>query len=344
MFLLKRLLNTFLVLTGVIILVFVIFQLLGDPAKLIAGQTGDKTTMDNIRKSLYLDQTKPKQLLLFLNDISPISFYDSANFRVKEIHGIIFGNKNIIAIKLPYFGRSYQSKKEVLSILSEAFPITLILAFSSIIFASVFGLFLGIISALKKNTFYDHAGIFVSNLGISTPSFFLAIIIAYLFGIVLHNYTGLNFTGSLYEVDEVTGEKIMVIKNLILPSLTLGIRPLSVITQLTRSTMLEVLSSDYIRTAKANGLRKSKIILKHALKNALPPVIIAVMGWFAELLTGAFFVEFVFGWNGLGKITVDALNKLDYPLVLGSVILNAFVFTVINVFTDVTHKKLNPNI
>ena len=172
----------------------------------------------------------------------------------------------------------------------------------------------------------------------------MAIIIAYFFGIVLHRYTGLNLTGSLYEIDEVTGEKYLAIKNLILPAFTLGIRPLAVITQLTRSSMLDVLGQDYIRTAYAKGLSKNKIIYKHALRNALNPVITAITGWFAELLAGAFFVEYIFGWKGIGKTTVDALEKLDYPVVMGAVLLSAFIFILINIFADVLYRLIDPRI
>lgn len=172
----------------------------------------------------------------------------------------------------------------------------------------------------------------------------MAIIIAYVFGIILHPYTGLNLTGSLFEIDEVTGERYLNIKNLILPAITLGIRPLAIITQLTRSSMLDVLQQDYIRTAYAKGLSRSKIIFRHALRNALNPVITAITGWFAELLAGAFFVEYIFGWKGIGKITVDALEKLDYPVVMGSVLLSACIFIAINILADVIYKAVDPRI
>src|SRR5439155_24645366 len=120
--------------------------------------------------------------------------------------------------------------------------------------------------------------------GISAPSFFIAIIIAFLFGVIFHSFTGLNLTGSWFDMDEVTGEKYLTLKNLVLPAFTLGIRPLAIITQLTRSSMLNVLGQDYIRTAYAKGLNSRSIIFKHALKNALNPVITAITGWFAELL------------------------------------------------------------
>ncbi len=146
----------------------------------------------------------------------------------------------------------------------------------------------------------DSSSIFASVLGISAPSFFMGIVIAYIFGFVLSNYTGLSMTGSLFDTDPFEGRQLQF-ANLILPAVTLGIRPLAIITQLTRSAMLDVLNKDYIRTAYAKGLYKKTVIWKHALRNALNPVITAVTGWFAELLAGAFFVEYIFGWKGIGK-------------------------------------------
>jgi peptide/nickel transport system permease protein len=212
------------------------------------------------------------------------------------------------------------------------------------LFACVIGILLGIVAAINKDTWIDNTAVFSSIAGISAPSFFMAILVAYFFGIVLHNYTGLNLTGSLYEIDEVTGEKYLAIKNLILPAFTLGIRPLAMITQLTRSSMLDTLSQDYIRTAYAKGLSRNRVIFRHALRNALNPVITAVTGWFAELLAGAFFIEYIFGWKGIGKITVDALEKLDYPLVLGAVLFSAVIFILINIIADMLYRLVDPRI
>jgi len=226
----------------------------------------------------------------------------------------------------------------------EALPGTLILAFAAMLFATIIGILLGVTAAVKKGTWMDTTAVFSSIAGISAPSFFMAIIIAYLFGVVLHSYTGLHLTGSWFDIDEVTGEKYLSLKNLILPAFTLGIRPLAIITQLTRSSMLDVLSQDYIRTAYAKGLGRNTIVYKHALRNALNPVITAITGWFAELLAGAFFVEYIFGWKGIGKITVDALEKLDYPVVMGSVLLSACIFIIINFFADVLYRMVDPRI
>jgi peptide/nickel transport system permease protein len=124
----------------------------------------------------------------------------------------------------------------------------------------------------------------------------------------------------------------------------LGIRPLAVITQLMRSNLLEVLSQDYIRTAYSKGLSKYQVIFKHALKNAINPVVTAVSGWFASLLAGAIFVEYIFGWKGLGKEIVEALNQLDIPVVMGSVIVIAFLFIIINIVVDLLYSYLDPRI
>ncbi len=333
-----------LVLLGVVVIVFIMFQGFGDPAKMIVGQSGDKKTLDNIRKDLYLDQPKWKQFFLYLNDVSPLCIHSKNDIEKKELKGIFIGNNTKVGLKLPYLRKSYQTKKNVGSVLTEALPGTLLLAIAAMLFATIIGILLGVVAAVKKGTWLDTSAVFASIAGISAPSFFMAIIIAYFFGIVLHPYTGLNLTGSWFEVDEVTGEKYITLKNLILPAFTLGIRPLAIITQLTRSAMLDVLNQDYIRTAYAKGLSKRTVVFKHALRNALNPVITAITGWFAELLAGAFFVEYIFGWQGIGKITVDALEKLDYPVVMGSVLLSACIFILVNMLADVLYRVVDPRI
>ncbi len=343
-YVLKKLVYALLVLLGVVVLVFVMFQGFGDPARMIAGQTGDKKTMDNIRSDLYLDQPKWKQFILYVNDVSPLCVHSRADIEKKQLRGFFAGGDTRFGIKIPYLRKSYQTKKEVGAVLTEALPGTLILAMAAMLFATVIGILLGVTAAVKKGTWLDTTAVFSSIAGISAPSFFMAIIIAYFFGVVLHAYTGLHLTGSWFEIDEVTGEKYLSLKNLVLPAITLGIRPLAIITQLTRSAMIDVLSQDYIRTAYAKGLGKKKVIFTHALRNALNPVITAITGWFAELLAGAFFVEYIFGWKGIGKITVDALEKLDYPVVMGSVLLSACIFIIINLLADILYRKIDPRI
>ncbi len=340
----KKLFYSFLVLLGVVVLVFIMFQGLGDPARMIVGQTGDKKTMDNIRKDLYLDQPKWKQFVLYLDDVSPICIHSKADIEKKQLRGFFIGGDIKFGLKIPYLRRSYQTKKEVGQVLMEALPGTIILALAAMLFATVIGILLGVTAAVKKGTWMDTSAIFTSIAGISAPSFFMAIIIAFVFGVVLHAYTGLNLTGSWFNIDEVTGERYLTLKNLILPAFTLGIRPLAIITQLTRSAMLDVLNQDYIRTAYAKGLPRRTVIFKHALRNALNPVITAVTGWFAELMAGAFFVEYIFGWKGIGKLTVDALEKLDYPVVMGSVLVSASIFILINLLADTLYAIVDPRV
>ena len=151
-------------------------------------------------------------------------------------------------------------------------------------------------------------------------------------------------TGSLYELDDYGEQTHLKLKNLILPAVVLGIRPLAVIIQLMRNSLLEVLSQDYIRTARAKGLSEFQIIKKHAIKNALNPVVTAISGWFASMLAGAVFVEYIFGWNGLGKEIVNALNTLDLPVIMGAVLVIATLFIIINILVDVIYTLLDPKV
>lgn len=346
----RKLLYGLLVLVGVVVLVFFLFQGFGDPSRIVMGQSGDSTTQLNIRKQLYLvdeegkDIPKFKQFLLYLNDVSPVSIHTKEDIQNKKLKGLFIGGERKFGLKLPYLRTSYQSKRDVWSILMQALPGTIILAVAAMIIAIILGIPLGVLAAVKQNTWLDTSAIFGSIVGISAPSFFMGIIIAYLFGFVLSDWTGLHISGSLYEIDDETGRRTLALQNLILPAITLGIRPLAIITQLTRSAMLDVLDQDYIRTAYAKGLSKRTVIWKHGLRNALNPVITAVTGWFAELLAGAFFVEYIFGWQGIGKVTVDALEKLDYPVVMGSVLISATFFILINILADILYGVIDPRV
>ncbi len=333
-----------LVMGGVVVLVFLLFQGFGDPSRLIIGQRADAATQENIRKELYLDQPRWKQFVYYLNDVSPLSFYSKAAIEQKKIRGLSVGGENKFVLKLPYLRRSYQSKKEVWSVLMEALPGTLLLAAAAMAIAVFFGILLGVLAAVKKGSWLDSSSIFASIVGISAPSFFMGIVIAYVFGFLLSQYTGLHMAGSWFDLDEQTGRRTLTISRLILPAITLGIRPLAIITQLTRSAMLDTLQQDYIRTAYAKGLSARRVVWKHALRNALNPVVTAVTGWFAELLAGAFFVEYIFGWRGIGKITVDALEKLDFPVVMGSVLVSSAFFILINILADILYGWIDPRV
>lgn len=346
-YLARRIRYSLLVLLGVVTLVFFLFNVLpGDPARLTMGQRSDLASIENARKEMNLDKPLLTRYFIYIDELLPIGVYGrDAATKQKYHYTTLFpvSAKYCVALKWPYLGRSYSSKKEVNTILAEALPGTIVLAVAAITFATIFGILLGVLAALKKNTWLDTSAIAASVAGISMPSFFAGLIIAYILGYLLHSYTGLNMTGSLWEYDAFTGRHL-ALKNLVLPALALGIRPLAIITQLTRSALLDVLSQDYVRTAYAKGLSKSKVVFRHALPNALNPVITAVSGWFAELLAGTFFIEYIFGWKGVGKITVEALDKFDFPLVMGSVLLTAFVFIIINLLTDILYSAIDPRV
>lgn len=346
-YILQRALYGFAVLAGVVVVVFFLFNILpADPARMTQGQRSDVQSLEAVRKEFGLDKPIPVQFLYYIDDLSPIAIHDAdsvaqAKYHYQELFGI--GGHKALVLKMPYLRRSYQTKREVTDILAETVPNTLILATTAMIFATILGILLGVLAAVYKDTWIDQSAIAGSILGISAPSFFAGIIIAWFFGFVLGDYTGLNMSGSLYDYDPFKGE-VLVWKNLILPMLTLGLRPLAIIMQLTRSAMLDVLQQDYIRTARAKGLGKKAIIFKHALRNALNPVVTAVSGWFASLLAGSFFVEYIFGFNGLGKATVDALELADLPVIMGAILFIAFIFVIINILADLLYAILDPRV
>ncbi|HET7897788.1 MAG TPA: ABC transporter permease, partial [Flavisolibacter sp.] len=183
-YIIRKTLYGLLVLLGVVVLVFVLFQGFGDPSRLVMGQTGDLKTQENIRRELYLDQPKWKQFLFYLNDLSPISFYSKEDIDKKELNGFFIGGDTKLALKMPYLRKSYQTKKPVANILLEALPGTLLLALAAMAIAVVIGIPLGVLAAVRQNTWMDTSAVFASIVGISAPSFFMAIIMAYLFGFV----------------------------------------------------------------------------------------------------------------------------------------------------------------
>ncbi len=336
----------------VTVLFFILNKIPGDAAQMMQDQREDSEQLKAIKAKFGFDKPKTVQYLLYLNDLSPISFHsvNQADFtylqKGKYNATPIFRTKNTVTvIKMPYLRESYQKNgKKVIDIIKETLPNTAVLAITSIFIAIVIGILFGILSALYKDTIFDRTIAVVSTFGMSVPSFFSAILFAWFFGFILHKYTNLNMTGSLYEVDDFGEGKYLQLKNLILPAIVLGIRPLAVVVQLMRNSLLEVLNQDYIRTAKAKGLSTFKIMYKHALKNALNPVVTAISGWFASLLAGAVFVEYIFGWNGLGKEIIKALNEKDYPIIIGSSIVIATMFIIINIFVDVIYRWLDPRI
>ncbi len=352
-YLLYKLGYALLTLWGVVTVIFFLFTILpGDPARMMLDQNEDPEQLAKVRAKYGFDKPISTQYAYYLNDLSLLSLHanDEQNYtslasgKYSATPLFEIGNSTL-AVKYPYLRESFQKTgKPVTQVIAETLPNTIVLAVSAIVIAICIGVFLGIISAQMRDTWVDKTIQIVSTLGMSVPSFFSAILFAWLFGYALHKYTNLNMTGSLYEMDDF-GEHVHIQwKNLILPALVLGIRPLAVVIQLMRNSLLEVYNQEYIRTAKAKGLTTYQIIKNHALKNALNPVVTAVSGWFASMLAGAVFVEYIFGWNGLGKEIVDALNTLDLPIIMGAVLIIATLFVIINILVDFIYGWLDPKI
>ncbi|MFN0031111.1 MAG: ABC transporter permease [Flavobacteriales bacterium] len=415
-FLLRKAGYGLLVLLGVVTVVFFLFNLTpGDPVRALVGESASEETVQNMRRKFDLDLPIGQRFALYLNDLSPLSLHNPAvaesriyldpdKYSYTKL--IALSTNRALVAKWPYLKRSFKTDKNVSEILGEVIPGTVVLAVVSIALALLLGLLMGIVAALKKDTAYDRIMLFVSALGMAGPSFFVAIIVAWLGAIVWRHEvllptfplvatviyfsvkfylkkrkaqvrwlnivsllvacsyvvwiivpfpyrpfehflhlpgTGLNMTGSLYDVDVWQGRHLSL-QNMILPVITLMVRPLSVIVQLTRSSLLDVLQQDYIRTARAKGLSEWQVVLRHALRNALNPVITAVSGWFASLLAGAVFVEFVFGWKGLGQQMFTAIEAQDLPVVMGGVIVIATAFVLINILVDVLYGWIDPRV
>jgi peptide/nickel transport system permease protein len=349
-YIIRKLLYGLAVLWGVATLVFFLFNILpGDPAQMMLGQRADQESVNAIREELGLNQSLGKQYVDYLNDLVPISFYDVSNgeeklAKVAPYAKIASIGSTAVVLKAPYLRMSYQSKRKVSNILGEAFPNTLLLAFVSISLAFILGLTIGILTAIFNTNFLNKLTLFITTIGMSLPSFFAAILMAWIFGFLLEDVTGLSMTGSLYTVDEYGRGEYLTLSNLILPALTLGMRPLAVVVELTRTSLLEAMSMDYVRTAKAKGLKPWRVICVHALRNALNPVVTAISGWFASLLAGAVFIEYVFDWKGIGVVVVDALEKYDFPVIMGAVLLIAVMLILVNLIVDIIYGIIDPRV
>lgn len=324
----------------------VIFLAPVDPAQLTFGQRSDVSTVKAKTSELGLDQPLHVQLGLYLADLSPLSMLTQTPDNQRKYRHFVLchlGAERVLALKAPYLRESYQSGRPVAEILADAIPATALLAGVAMLLATLLGLLLGVLAALRPHTFWDHLISVVSVFGYSLPSYVAAMLLALVFGYALGDWTGLEVQGSLFALDDF-GEWQVRWGNLVLPAFALGLRPVALITQLTRSAMLDVLSQDFVRTATAKGLARHLVVGKHALRNALNPLVSAISGWFAALLTGAFFVENVFNFKGLGDTTVSALLNFDIPVVLGCVLFTSVVFVLVNLIADLLYAWLDPRV
>jgi peptide/nickel transport system permease protein len=301
MFILRRFFQTIPVIIGVTFVVFFIMQLVpGDPAVLLAGEGASKETIEALREQLGLNQPLLVQYFDYLMNV----------FR---------GD----------LGVSLKNSQPVLDEILVRLPITIELAFFSIIITIVLGMAAGIISAVKPYSFTDVGVMLVALLGISLPSFWLGLMLMYFFSVKL-------------QILPVAGWDS--IWHVILPALTLGASGAAIVARMTRSSMLEVVRQDYIRTARAKGLRERVIIYKHALRNALIPVITVVGLQFGALLGGTVIIESIFAINGLGRMIVDAIRMRDLPMVQGGVLFASLIFVVVNLFVDIFYRLFNKRI
>jgi peptide/nickel transport system permease protein len=228
-------------------------------------------------------------------------------------------------------GRSYSSNRDVLKTIVDTFPATGILAVSSMIISTIIGVLIGVISAVKPYSLRDNFAMLFALFGISFPPFAFGLIMALVFGSWLKWFpiSGYLNNGIIY---------------LIMPMLTLALRPLAIIARLTRSSMLDVLGQDYVRTARAKGIGYWKVTIKHALRNALNPVVTTISAWLAGLLGGAFFIEYIFNWPGIGLLAINSILSLDFPMIQGTVLFTAVVFIIINMIVDIVYAFLDPKV
>ncbi|MBK6418091.1 MAG: ABC transporter permease [Ignavibacteria bacterium] len=300
-YLLRKILYTLLVLTGVVVVTFFI-RPPGDPARVLLGQRADSASVAAMREQLGLDKPLPIQI---------------GTYMVNLVQGDL--------------GRSIATNRSVTETIIERLPATALLALTSIAIATVLGILLGVIAAWRPNTWIDTLTMSTSLLGISLPAFVVGLLFVLFFGVVLEWFPNSGY------VDR--GPEFLV-----LPMVTLAIRPLSIIARVTRSSMLDVLGQDYVRTARAKGLSSRTVFLKHALRNALNPVVTTVSAWFAGLLAGTYFIEFIFNWPGIGLAAFNAIEKLDYPMIQGTVLFTAVVFVAVNTLADLVYGFIDPKV
>lgn len=345
--LLRRLLRAIPILLGIVVMLFAVFNLLGDPARSIAGQRADAETLAQIRSELGLDEPWHRRLLSYLHDLSPLG-YLSAEAQAEARYDFLRLSggpaSGALVLKWPYLGHSYQLERSVSSLYFSHLPGTLILALTSLLFAGLVGISLGAVAGMQPSSRLDRSLSLLSMFGVSAPSFLVGILLLWLLAIVWGQLTGLNVSGYLFEPRVFGSGDRIVPENLLLPALTLGIRPLAILFQLTRDSLISVRSQDYVRTARAIGLSPRRVLWRHSLRNALGPVATALTGWLAALLAGTFFVEFIFNWQGVGKLTIDALFSNDYPLLLGCSIGTGLLFVGINILMDLIYAWLDPRV
>lgn len=328
-YIVKRILMLIPVLIGVSVIVFLIMRVFSpDPAPIVLGQHATIEAADKWREA---------------NGLNAPIYIQYFNF----VKGAITGN----------FGTSYYTKSPVIEEIMSRFPATIELAIAAIIVAALVGILIGVVSAVKKNSIFDHSGMLLALIGVSMPIFWLGILFIILFSGILHLLPSGGRIDPLMQPAGGTGFYLIdtlaagdfeafldALKHLILPALALGMYSMAIIARMTRSSMLDTLNQDYIRTAKAKGLKKSKVIFHHGLRNAMIPVTTVIGLQLGSLLGGAVLTETVFSWPGIGNYTVQCILKSDFPVVQGVVLLIACIFVLVNLVVDIIYAFLDPRI
>ncbi|MBF25561.1 MAG: ABC transporter permease [Flavobacteriales bacterium] len=341
----NKLLYSLLVLFGVVTIIFFLFNVMpADPAKMMLGNRDNAKQLELLNSKYHFDKPIHKQYFYYLKDLSPLSIHCNSPIYPSYLSFPLTDNCYLV-LKWPYLRTSFYQKNILVSqLIYNAFLNTLVLSITAIIFSLIFGIPLGILAALFKDRFLDKFISFFSILGMSLPSFLAAVLIGYIFAYKLHWLTNLDITGSLFIVSDIGNGQELSLKNLILPTLTLGIRPIGVIVNLTRTALIDELNADYIYLVRSKGFNMRYVVLKHALQNSLSSIVTAASGWFAGMLSGAVFIEYIFGWNGLGKLLVDGLISMDFPLVMGVILVIATCFIIINILVDLIYLWLDPRV
>jgi peptide/nickel transport system permease protein len=317
------------VIFGVSVIVFVMVRAIpGDPAQILLGQAATPDQIADVRERLGLDKPLPTQYLLFLRSALTGDLGDS----------LAFG-------------------QPVTTVLIERFPATLELTLAALLFAVVVGVPVGVIAAVRQYSLIDKITSVIALAGLSMPVFWLALVLVVVFtvqvdvlpfpGRVGNDVSFTSYTG-LYLLDTLITFNLSafwdVLRHLILPAVALGTIPMAVITRMTRSSMLEVMSEDYVRTARAKGVVPWQVVFRHALRNAMLPTVTAIGLQFGLLMGGAVLTETIFGWPGVGQTVLDSINRRDYAMIQGVVLYGAVLFVLVNLLVDILYAVLDPRV
>lgn len=328
-FIIKRLLWAIPTLFGVSLIVFFMVHLSpGDPALALLGDHANKESVEKLREEMGLNKPLYTQYYLFAS---------------KAVHGD--------------FGNSFKSKQPVLDEFMERFPATMELALCAMILAIVLGIAAGIISAIKRYSIFDYGSMFIALAGVSMPVFWLGLVLIYFFSVSLGWLPVSGRLGYEFYVDNVTGFYLIdtiladdyaafwdAFKHLILPAVALGTIPMAIIARMTRSSMIEVMKEDYIRTARAKGCSVFQVVMVHALRNAMMPVVTVIGLMLGTLFAGAILTETTFSWPGIGKWIVNAVYQRDFPIIQSATLIIATMFIFVNLIVDLLYALINPKI